>query len=102
MKCDCLSQRSLEKHGADLSAFFLRATGAARTLFIVETTYGEVFGGYGSDEWQHHATYFGNGDCFLFKVFNANSEPEVIRYPWTHQNTFFQYCTTTTIGFGGG
>lgn len=58
---------SLYDHGTDFSTFYSNVSYYQKTIIVVETEYGEVFGGFASEEWTVHHTFRGTGQCFLFK-----------------------------------
>ena len=59
---------SVLDHGADFSTFYNRVSGNRYTLIVVETNHHEIFGGFGDAEWKMSSSYFGGGECFLFRV----------------------------------
>jgi TLD len=58
---------SLYEHGADITTFYNRVAGYQRTVIVVKTELGEVFGGYASSEWKVSQAFDGTGQSFLFK-----------------------------------
>ena len=77
-----------------------------RTLLVVRTTRGAVFGGYADSPWnyqQHgNARYFGSAQACLFSVITGSDELKV--YKWTGRNHYVQLCDVAhkMLAFGGG
>jgi len=88
-----------------------------RTLMVVKTTRGEIFGGYADEPWHsrnQHATakFYGSASSALFsfssqtasgKNKNANPIPIDV-YRWTGKNRYIQVCDVSSkmLAFGGG
>ena len=67
------------------------------TLLLVETSKGDVFGGFASVAWKSDGHYYGNGECFLF-----TTVPEYQAFHWTCRNSMFMYSTDDSLALGGG
>ena len=112
---------SLQQHGADPGTFFARAQFDHRTLIAVQTSRGEVFGGYMTQPWRPSDEYYGTGQSFLWKkrttrdlrkpglLRSFSSSPRQTRpkaqvdvYGWTGANTYFALCSETSVAMGGG
>jgi len=88
---------SLAQDGCSLHTLLLKARKNNPTLVVVETTKGEIFGGFASEEWQDSANYYGIGESF---VFSFNSKFEC--YPWSYLNTMIMLSNDECIAMGGG
>lgn len=93
---------SSTQHGSSMGTFTDRCRREKRTLIVVETLSGEVFGGFASATWQHHASYFGTGEAFLFAFDLTDREVKLRFYPWAAINSFTQMCTEEFVAMGGG
>ena len=58
---------SLRNHGSDFSSFYNKVNGYQKSIIVVETEQGEIFGGFASTEWKIFHTFLGNGQSFIFK-----------------------------------
>jgi hypothetical protein len=58
---------SLYDHGTDFMTFYSNVAFYEKTVILVETELGEVFGGFASEEWCTYHSFKGTGQCFLFK-----------------------------------
>jgi len=56
------------KDGDSASNFHARCDGEGPTVTIVETTSGNVFGGYTSQSWSSSAGYVADGNSFVFRL----------------------------------
>lgn len=88
---------SLAQHGASVHTLLRNVRNESPTLVVVETTRGDVFGGFAAVPWAKSASYYGNGESFVFTC-----QPRFECFPWTHKNTMFMLSTDQSIGMGGG
>lgn len=89
-------------HGAHLQTFYARARGETRTVAVVRTICGRVFGGFASSEWRHAKEYYGTGESFLFGCDAENGAPTATPYRWTHRNSYFMRSDASLAMGGGG
>ncbi|KAJ8561520.1 hypothetical protein ON010_g8157 [Phytophthora cinnamomi] len=90
-------QEVLAQDGCSLHTLLRKARKQNPTLVVVETTKGDIFGGFASEEWQDSANYYGIGESFVFS-FNAKFEC----YPWSYLNTMIMLSNDECIAMGGG
>lgn len=88
---------SLAQHGSSLHTLLRNAHGASPTLVVVETTRGDVFGGFAAVPWKQSKSYYGNGEAFVFTC-----QPRFERFPWSRKNAMYMLSTDQSIGMGGG
>ncbi|KAL7472298.1 hypothetical protein ACHAXS_012638 [Conticribra weissflogii] len=107
---------SLVRDGASLYSLLRHVRGAKHTLIGIETVDGEVFGCFTSTPWRKNWNYFGEGECFLWRMRRTRSdkdaqysildqaklESELDVFFWTGKNDMIQYCTHDMIAIGGG
>jgi hypothetical protein len=112
---------SLQQHGADPGTFYARCQFDARTLIAIQTTRGEIFGGYMTMPWRPSEEYYGTGQSFLWRKSNKcdikrpgsllrgfSSSPRQKRitnvevYGWTGTNSYFALCSDRSVAMGGG
>lgn len=89
---------SMLNDGSDMSTFYQATVGNPYSVLIVETIAGEKFGGFISGEFKVSSSYYGSGECFVFKF---DKKGTIEHYPWTTANQLFVYSTATEIGMGG-
>ena len=95
--CDWALLYSTEQHGCSLRTAYSRLAGSGPSLLIVRDAGGQIFGGFASDSWRVSPSYFGNGECFLFRA-----TPSFACYAWTGVNTHCMLGFADSIAFGGG
>lgn len=107
---------SLVRDGASIVSLLRHIRGATNTVIAIETVDGEVFGSFTSSPWRKNWNYYGNGECFLWRMRRTRSdkdlqhsiidqaklESELDVYSWTGRNELVQYCTHDMIAIGGG
>mmetsp|Transcript_2858 Transcript_2858/g.5351 ORF Transcript_2858/g.5351 Transcript_2858/m.5351 type:complete len:1091 (+) Transcript_2858:104-3376(+) len=105
---------SLLRDGASFISLLQNVRGSTHTLLALETTDGEVFGSFTSAPWRKHTSYFGSGECFLWRMKKdrktlcksvldqAILESDIEVFAWTGANYLTQLCTDDKIALGGG
>ena len=104
---------SLSEHGGTLHSLLNRVKDCKHTVIGVETKDGHVFGAFCSSPWRVQPSWFGSGECFLWRLkksrlagggqkpnYDFDNEMEV--YPYTGHDEQIQYCTERTLAVGGG
>eukprot|EP00977_Amphora_coffeiformis_P013019 scaffold3337_cov169-Amphora_coffeaeformis.AAC.29 len=104
---------TLDDHGGTLNSLLSRVQNCKHTVIGVETRDGHVFGAFCSSPWRVQPSWFGSGECFLWRLkksrlagggrqrnYDFDNEMEV--YPYTGHDEQIQYCTERTIAVGGG
>lgn len=77
-----------------------------RTLMVVRTTKGAVFGGYAESAWQSrelgNAKFYGSAQACLYSIQPGTDKLNV--YKWSGKNRYIQLCDTghKMLAFGGG
>lgn len=117
---------SLEQDGASLHSLYdkvapdAKSPGRVGYVLLIEDRKGSIFGAYTNVPFQptKHKLYYGNGECFLWKVERAPTisigdgrSPSVDEpnhhwrfrsYPCTGLNEFMIYCTSQFLSMGAG
>lgn len=103
---------SLARDGDSFDAMLRLVKGRDKTLLVIRSTKGDVFGGFADTAWevQHHSQhgggFYGGGQSVLFQVVKNSSSPEedVKVYKWTGLNRFCQICDQDKkmLAMGGG
>lgn len=82
--------------GTSLLTFYNRAKIEEETILLIQTTEGQVFGGFATTNWQVKPLFYGDGECFVFSVL-----PLPAVYKATHSNECYMISNSTMIGMGG-
>eukprot|EP00616_Rhizochromulina_sp_CCMP1243_P001016 CAMPEP_0118979612 /NCGR_PEP_ID=MMETSP1173-20130426/26369_1 /TAXON_ID=1034831 /ORGANISM="Rhizochromulina marina cf, Strain CCMP1243" /LENGTH=309 /DNA_ID=CAMNT_0006929883 /DNA_START=37 /DNA_END=966 /DNA_ORIENTATION=+ len=98
------------RHGCDISTFYSKVKLEKRTVVLVETLDGEVFGSFSSMPWKVQVEYFGTGESFLFSFGNndrtnggtGSFQSDCRFFPWTAENNLVMMATDEFIAMGGG
>ncbi|KAJ1469392.1 TLDc domain-containing protein, partial [Baffinella frigidus] len=91
--------------GVSVSTFFRKTGWRSPTLLLVKDDKRAVFGAYCSAPWyplENHFSYFGTGECFVFKWNEEKQELGVFR--WSRANDHFQLARKgqgISVGAGG-
>ncbi|GLD99360.1 hypothetical protein PINS_up008079 [Pythium insidiosum] len=102
---------STEIHGSSLHSLLVLAKNQSPTLIVVKDDQGNVFGGFGSDEWRRATQYFGNGETFIFsfapragstQADGADPGANFVKYGWSRRNNYFMLCSEESLVMGGG
>ena len=89
---------SLQQHGASLGTMYRNVYKKSPTIIIIETTKGDVFGGFASKPWTASTAYYGSGECFLF----STASGKFIDYQWSMANSMFMFSNEESLAMGGG
>ncbi len=107
---------SLNRDGDSFDGCLRIISDVARTLMVVRTTRGAVFGGYADSPWRHvesgSARFYGSAQACLFTVKDPEKPTDRLKSPtnllnvyrWSGKNRYIQLCDTTSkmLAFGGG
>ncbi|ORX48544.1 TLD-domain-containing protein, partial [Hesseltinella vesiculosa] len=103
---------SLDQHGASLSTLYSKAAATGPCILLLRDNDGQVFGAFLNESIQTHLSYYGTGECFLWKLnrhqlmpasqSHHHPPPKIKVYPWTGKNEYLIYSTIDCIALGGG
>jgi len=87
-----------EEDGRSLKTFFNKCEPFEPTLLLIKTMKDQVFGSYCALSWKRNHQFFGNGECFLFKL-----APSMGKFGWTSsQPPYFMMGNDDELIVGGG
>ena len=90
------------RDGFGASDFHRLCDRKGKTIVIVKSTNGYIFGGYSAIEWQSKGAHVFNQKCFLFSVKNANGSKMIkLANDGPNQYSIFDYAPYGPT-FGGG
>ena len=96
---------SLARDGDSFEAMLRLVKSNEKTLLVIRSTTGAIFGGYADSTWQSPLqagnTFYGTGQAMLYKI---NDDNEVKIYKWSGMNRYIQLCDTVDkrLAMGGG
>ena len=107
---------SLARDGDSFEAFLRHVAGWKRTLLVLSTSRGDVFGAYADSAWENQghslgATFYGSAQASLWRIQSNGSggdgdspRNKVIVYKWTGANRYIQLCDPQAklLALGGG
>ena len=107
---------SLARDGDSFEAFLRHVAGWKRTLLVLSTSRGDVFGAYADSAWENQghslgATFYGSAQASLWRIQSNDSggdgdspSNKVIVYKWTGANRYIQLCDPQAklLALGGG
>jgi len=88
---------STQAHGISFNTFQMKTADRVPTLIVIEDSNGYVFGGFCSEAWSKHTSYFGTGQSFLFTL-----KPKFNIYHWTRANDYVMLMDLEHMSMGGG
>jgi len=103
----------VSRDGDSFEQFLRLVQGHNRTILVVRTTGGGLFGGFADTRWEakHNRRYanefYGSAQAFLFRFPNygqGRREDKIVIYKWSGANRYIQLCDAArrTVAFGGG
>ena len=107
---------SLARDGDSFEAFLRHVAGWKRTLLVLSTSRGDVFGAYADSAWENQghslgATFYGSAQASLWRIQSNDGggdgdspRNKVIVYKWTGANRYIQLCDPQAklLALGGG
>lgn len=110
---------SLSRDGDSFDGCLRIISDVPRTLLVIRTTRGAIFGGYADSPWRSvemgNARFYGSAQACLFSVKNPylssstngglKSPSSLLNvYPWSGKNRYIQLCDMSSkmLAFGGG
>eukprot|EP01117_Protostelium_nocturnum_P008592 TRINITY_DN3085_c0_g1_i3.p1 TRINITY_DN3085_c0_g1~~TRINITY_DN3085_c0_g1_i3.p1 ORF type:complete len:331 (+),score=115.65 TRINITY_DN3085_c0_g1_i3:450-1442(+) len=89
------------KDGFETSSFLSKCERKGRTLVVIESVGGWIFGGYAASDWINNSAWVNSTENFLFTLKNPHAIPPT-KYPITTYPQNGQYCSPSNYAFGGG
>ncbi|KAK9898890.1 TLD-domain-containing protein, partial [Cystobasidium minutum MCA 4210] len=104
---------SLDAHGTSLTTLYTRVQAglqksAGGCVLVVKDMEGGIFGAYVNEAFKKSESYYGNGECFLWKVEsfppgdNFRVGPIVRAFRWTARNDYIILSDSGFLSVGGG
>lgn len=107
---------NLDQHGVSLATLYSKCYEYRDKLnerpgfvLVVKDSNGSIFGASVNEYFRPSASYYGNGECFLYKTQILQQEQgsggggmRFKAFPWTGLNDYQIYCTSEFISIGGG
>jgi hypothetical protein len=88
---------NLSNHGSSLDTLLRKVATEKGTIVFIQTTQGEIFGGFAPVPWKKETSYYGQGEAFVFTC-----EPDYQCFTWKQTNTMFMLSYEDGIAMGGG
>ncbi|KAI8085119.1 TLD-domain-containing protein [Halteromyces radiatus] len=98
---------SMNHHGTSLSTLYRSTMDSGPCIMVLKDDDHQVFGAFLNESIQPGLSYYGTGECFLWKIsLPTNTDhhpiPKIKVFPWTGKNEYFFYSTIDCIAMGGG
>lgn len=101
---------NLDQHGVSLGTLYAKCHEYRDKLgerpgfvLVVQDSRGSIFGAFVNEYFRPSKSYFGNGECFLYKTeLLAQGGMRFKAFPWTGLNDYQMYCTAEFLSVGGG
>lgn len=107
---------STEQHGISLTTLYANCTVHDKTrrpgfVLVIQTNKNEIFGGFSNEPFHLSSSYYGNGECFLFKCshkanVSGEKSPESSLgfrgFPYSGLNEYMVLSSHDFLSMGGG
>ncbi|KAI7868805.1 TLD-domain-containing protein [Spinellus fusiger] len=106
---------SIDQHGISLGTLYrLLKVNKGPCLLIIKDSNDEIFGAFLNETLVCGTSYYGTGECFLWKTTKTETEntqphtvtsslaPKIKVFPWTGKNEYMILSETNFIAIGGG
>ncbi|KAI9316518.1 TLD-domain-containing protein [Dichotomocladium elegans] len=94
---------SLDQHGSSMSTMYRVAKRCKEgpCVLAIKDENDSIFGAFLNESIKgYHTSYYGNGECFLWKYSRKNGTIKV--FPWTGKNEYMVLSESDFIAIGGG
>ncbi|KAG2227095.1 hypothetical protein INT45_003825 [Circinella minor] len=92
---------SLDQHGTSLATLYRRVcSNKGPCLLTIKDSDDQVFGAFLNETLKQSGSYYGTGECFLWKKIPTTDLCKV--YPWTGKNEYMILAESDFIALGGG
>ncbi|CAO3638664.1 unnamed protein product [Cunninghamella blakesleeana] len=101
---------SLDQHGASLSTLYNHVDESGPCILILKDDEHQVFGAFLNEYLHPETSYYGTGECFLWKMASNDKQqqnnhhpiPKIKTFSFTGRNDYMIYSTLDCIAIGGG
>ncbi|KAI8369420.1 TLDc domain-containing protein, partial [Radiomyces spectabilis] len=101
---------SLDQHGSSLSTLYTMLQDAkGPCLLVLKDEDSHLFGAYLNEPLHVSSSFYGTGECFLWKLTDAvvpdashHPPPKIKVFPWTGKNEYMIVSEPSFVAFGGG
>jgi len=97
---------SLDQDGTSMTTMYYKVKDKGPLIVAVKDMNGQVFGAFVSESLKQRPSYYGTGECFLWKyVHPKESEtflPKIKFYLWTGRNEYMILSEHNYLAIGGG
>lgn len=90
---------SMTRDGASVTRFLQCLESLGGSILIIRDSAGRCFGGFSAEPWASHDSYYGSGECFVFKF---DEHKKFAYFPWSGKNEFLTLSNPRGIAMGGG
>lgn len=96
---------SIDQHGLSLSTLFRNVRNKGPCVIAIRDSEDQVFGAFLSEPPEPSPSYYGTGECFLWKEIDSKKSSrasQVEVFKWTGRNHYTVLCEPDYISIGGG
>ncbi|CAG8446929.1 16821_t:CDS:2 [Acaulospora morrowiae] len=97
---------SLDQDGTSMSTLYYKVKDKSPLVLAIKDMDDQVFGAFVTEPFRPHPSYYGTGECFLWKSVepqsNISSKPEIKIYLWTGRNEYMILSENNYLSIGGG
>ncbi|CAG8703272.1 8938_t:CDS:2, partial [Cetraspora pellucida] len=93
---------SLDQDGTSMATMYHKVKGKGPLVLVIKDTDEQVFGAFVTEPFKIHPSYYGTGECFLWKHVGDSSQLTVKCYLWTGRNEYMILSERDCLAIGGG
>lgn len=105
---------AMVKNGASLHGLYNSIRQCSKTLVVIETVNGEVFGAFVSSPWRKYSSFYGSCETFLWRLRKSRFTPtmsideqielerDIEVFKWSQENRNIQMSNDNKLIIGGG
>ncbi|CAG8478809.1 2504_t:CDS:2 [Paraglomus occultum] len=94
---------SLDQDGSSMTTLFRKVKDKGPLILAIKDADDQVFGAFVTDPFRPRTSFYGTGECFLWKCIHVNKETPMVRfYLWSGKNEYLIFCSIDYFAIGGG
>ncbi|CAG8572486.1 9306_t:CDS:2 [Rhizophagus irregularis] len=95
---------SLDQDGTSMTTMYHKVKDKGPLILVIKDMDEQVFGAFVSEPLKQRPSYYGSGECFLWKYVNEGETlpPKVKFYMWTGRNEYMILSEHDYLAIGGG
>ncbi|CAG8492392.1 5012_t:CDS:2 [Paraglomus brasilianum] len=94
---------SLDQDGSSMATLYRKVKDKGPLILAIKDEGDQVFGAFVTDPFKPRTSFYGTGECFLWKCIYVDKETPTVRfYLWSGKNEYLIFSSIDYLAIGGG